>query len=237
MTDLIAPIVLDRVNEAMKCEFPMVLARINGDQIDNEERREVLSLLFGEIHRAIGQKSFQGLPIGDLDQFSVMSAVRDQSSGGLLETLIKTFIAAYANPQTTDRAIAMLEGLQGLGEQNIAGVAPAEPTFHELDTDLTELLGEIATEFASFEVHDDPHSLPDRPASVAAGHAARKLETNLRSRFPEHDKALPSYALRFKQDAIVILSSKPLENVPTQLEGVAIEVFVTSRERLIAEQS
>ena len=49
-----------------------------------------------------------------LDQFAVMSVVKDDDTAGLLRSLINSFVIAYSTPETSDRAFLALTQLEDL---------------------------------------------------------------------------------------------------------------------------
>lgn len=79
-----------------------------------EKRRESLMFLFGEIMKGMGVERFAETPVELLDQFAVMSVVKDDDTAGLLRSLVNSFVIAYSTPETSDRAFLALTQLEDL---------------------------------------------------------------------------------------------------------------------------
>ena len=57
---------------------------------------------------------FLETPVERLDQFAVMSVVKNHDTAGLLRSLLNSFMIAYGCPETADRAFAALLELEAL---------------------------------------------------------------------------------------------------------------------------
>lgn len=130
LSDLIA----ERVDVALAHRFRCELANPEtGQPLSVPERRGALTVLFGEIAKGMGIERFAETPVERLDQFAVMSAVKNHDTAGLLRSLVNSFMITYANPDTADRAFEALLQLEALraevaqarGQQSPTGGAPA----------------------------------------------------------------------------------------------------------------
>jgi len=114
VTDL-QEVIADRVDSACSNTFRCVLHDPNsGKPLTQEERRKVLTILFGEIAKGMGADRFAKTPIERLDQFAVMSVAKNHDTGGLLLSLVNSFMIAYSTPETSDRAFATLTQIEAL---------------------------------------------------------------------------------------------------------------------------
>lgn len=114
--DLISVLIESRVEKAMEHpHFRLELADgKTGLPLTAEKRRESLRILFGEIIKGMGLERFAETPVELLDQFAVMSVVKDDDTAGLLRSLINSFVIAYSTPETSDRAFLALTQLEDL---------------------------------------------------------------------------------------------------------------------------
>lgn len=85
-----------------------------GLPLSPEDRRESLRILFGEMVKGMGVERFAETPVELLDQFAVMSVVKNHDTAGLLRSLINSFVIAYSTPETSDRAFFTLRQLEDL---------------------------------------------------------------------------------------------------------------------------
>lgn len=110
-----ASLIQERVDLALAHRFRCELAHpANGQPLSPEERRRALTVLFAEIARGMGMERFLETPVERLDQFAVMSVVKNQDTAGLLRSLVNSFVIAYSCPETADRAFAALLELEAL---------------------------------------------------------------------------------------------------------------------------
>ena len=129
--DLISVLIESRVEKAMEHpHFRLELADgKTGLPLSAEKRRESLRILFGEIIKGMGLERFAETPVELLDQFAVMSVVKDDDTAGLLRSLINSFVIAYSTPETSDRAVqalTQLEGLRGEVSKTLRQSSPKE---------------------------------------------------------------------------------------------------------------
>lgn len=126
MTDhknvLLKAIVAERVDAALQHQFRCELGDpTTGEAMSSEQRRKTLTLLFCEIAKGMGVERFAETPVERLDQFAVMSVAKNHDTAGLLRSLVNSFMIAYANPETSDRAFKALLNIEALraevGEQ------------------------------------------------------------------------------------------------------------------------
>ena len=108
-------LVAERVNIALSHKFRCVLADPeSGREMDRDERRKALTIMFGEIAKGMGVDRFAETPVERLDQFAVMSVVKNHDTAGMLRSLMNSFMIAYSNPETADRAFAVLVQMEAL---------------------------------------------------------------------------------------------------------------------------
>ena len=114
--DLISVLIESRVEKAMEHpHFRLELADgKTGLPLSAEKRRESLRILFGEIIKGMGLERFAETPVELLDQFAVMSVMKNHDTAGLLRSLVNSFMIAYACPETSERAFAALVQIEGL---------------------------------------------------------------------------------------------------------------------------
>ena len=111
----IESLIKQRVDVALANRFRCELASpANGQPLAPEERRRTLTILFAEIAKGMGLERFLETPVERLDQFAVMSVVKNHDTGGLLRSLVNSFMIAYSCPETADRAFAALLELEAL---------------------------------------------------------------------------------------------------------------------------
>jgi hypothetical protein len=111
----IAKLLASRVEAAMQHTFRLELAdAASGKPFDPEQRRKHLMILFAEIIKGMGSDRFAETPVELLDQFAVMSVIKNHDTGGLLRSLVNSFLIAYSTPETADRAYLALTQLEAL---------------------------------------------------------------------------------------------------------------------------
>lgn len=111
----IAKLLTSRVEAAMQHTFRLELAdAASGKPFAPEQRREHLMILFAEIIKGMGADRFSETPVELLDQFAVMSVIKNHDTGGLLRSLVNSFLIAYSTPETADRAYLALTQLEAL---------------------------------------------------------------------------------------------------------------------------
>ena len=108
-------LIRQRVDVALANRFRCELASpTTGQPLTPEERRRTLTILFSELARGMGLDRFLETPVERLDQFAVMSVVKNHDTAGLLRSLLNSFMIAYSCPETADRAFAALLELEAL---------------------------------------------------------------------------------------------------------------------------
>ena len=222
--------VASRVEEALAHTFHYHLADQSGQSLTDAQRREVLTTLFAEIYDGIGRDLFVATPVELLDQFSVMSVIKDHDTQGLLRLALTSFMTAYANPRTTDRAHQILMMMAAISPDREALDNPDGDAYVPLGTDtiVQSVLAEMESAAA-----DDHHALPRKSASPFMTTTKRKLEVNLRTRFPEHTIKAPVFSVRFRdEDALVVLATRYPGTLPEEIDGVRVEFAITHQERL-----
>ena len=114
-TPSIDDLIRQRVDLALANRFRFELASpASGRPLTPEERRHTLTILFTELARGMGMERFLETPVERLDQFAVMSVVKNHDTAGLLRSLLNSFMIAYGCPETADRAFAALLELEAL---------------------------------------------------------------------------------------------------------------------------
>ena len=108
-------LIRQRVEVALSNRFRCELASpTTGQPLPPEERRRTLTILFTELAKGMGLERFLETPVERLDQFAVMSVVKNHDTAGLLRSLLNSFMIAYSCPETADRAFAALLELEAL---------------------------------------------------------------------------------------------------------------------------
>lgn len=142
----IEALIQQRVDVALANCFRCELASpTNGQPLAPEERRRTLTILFTAIAKGMGLERFLETPVERLDQFAVMSVVKNHDTGGLLRSLVNSFMIAYSCPETADRAFAALLELEALrAELADARQRPTKnPVLEAAANDLKAVLAEI----------------------------------------------------------------------------------------------
>ena len=108
-------LIRQRVEVALSNRFRCELASpTTGQPLTPEERRRTLTILFTELAKGMGLDRFLETPVERLDQFAVMSVVKNHDTAGLLRSLLNSFMIAYSCPETADRAFKALLELEAL---------------------------------------------------------------------------------------------------------------------------
>lgn len=112
---IIEKLVSTQVQLAMQNQFRLELADPQtGQALSDKAREDFLIRAFVEIAKGMGIDRLLETPAERLDQFAVMSVVKDHDTAGLLRSLMNSFMIAYACPETSDRAFAALEHIESL---------------------------------------------------------------------------------------------------------------------------
>lgn len=103
-----------KVSEAMARSHYRLQLAVDGRGVSGDERSKVLTTLFTQLRDALGAERFEAMPAEALDQFSVVSVMADHDTRGLIVSLLNSFIATYATPETHAAAYECLERLEAL---------------------------------------------------------------------------------------------------------------------------
>ena len=122
-------LIKQRVAIALEHTFRLELSTPNGTQ-SKVEREKVLTTLFLEIAKGMGFDRFMVTPVERLDQFAVMSVVKNHDTCGLLLSLVNSFMIAYSTPETVDAAYEALVSLERLRAQIAESRGQTAPTVH-----------------------------------------------------------------------------------------------------------
>ena len=111
----IEALIKPHVDMALAHQFRLELVHPHTQQrMTPVQREEFLTLAFAEIAKGMGIDRFLQTPAERLDQFAVMSVMKNHDTAGLLRSLVNSFMIAYACPETSDRAFAALVQIEGL---------------------------------------------------------------------------------------------------------------------------
>jgi len=180
-------LIQQRVDIALANRFRCELASpTNGQPLAPEERRRTLTILFTAIAEGMGLERFLETPVERLDQFAVMSVVKNHDTGGLLRSLVNSFMIAYSCPETADRAFAVL-------------------------LELEAMRAELA----------DARQQPTKNPVLEA--AANDLKAVLAEKLP----AAP-YRILYGADRLLVLAPEPIQGLPPEINGVAVELRVSN---------
>lgn len=143
-----------KVDLAHPLQFRMELVSPRtGEKMTADERRDFLTRSFVEIAKGMGLDRFMQTPAERLDQFAVMSVLKNHDTQGLLRSLVNSFMIAYACPETADRAFAALVHIEGLraevadskGQGRMSNKPELVLAAQKLDAQLRETAGENHT--------------------------------------------------------------------------------------------
>lgn len=106
--------------------------RRNGVSLTAEQLHDGLSRNFTDVANRLGVEFFMGLPAVLLEQFTLMSIMRNEDCAGLLKSLINSFMITYVTPETSGTAFSHLEGLEALRAEvaKTRNLTPAPMTPH-----------------------------------------------------------------------------------------------------------
>lgn len=187
----ITPFVKKHVELALAHQFRLALASPKtGQPMSHGEREAFLTRAFVEIATGMGIERFMETPAERLDQFTVMSVMKDHDTAGLLRSLVNSFMIGYACPETSDRAFAALVQIEGLR----AEVADAK----------------------------GQGRMSNKPALVAAAEA---LDAQLSTAIGQHHTPQsPMFKVMIGADRLYVRLAYPLKDVPSEINGVPVEV-------------
>lgn len=106
-----------KVNESLV--YPQHRLELEG--LSQAELPDILRRGYAEILSCIGSELFTKLPVPLLEQFLILSIVRNHNTRGVLAGVIQSFIAAYAIPQSNEAAYQLLTQLEALASAAIKG--------------------------------------------------------------------------------------------------------------------
>ncbi len=111
----IAKMIKTKVDLAHPHQFRMErVSPGTGERMTADERRDFLTRSFVEISKGMGLDRFMHTPAERLDQYAVMTVMKNHDTQGMLRSLVNSFMIAYACPETADRAFAALVQIEGL---------------------------------------------------------------------------------------------------------------------------
>jgi hypothetical protein len=113
-----------KVAQAMAIASGIRLAR-DGQPLPEAERQAFLLLSFREVVRATSIDHLMSAPADLLENFAVMALQRRQSIEGELVQLIRLFLMAYADPETTADATRLVQGLESRLQEVIGARGPS----------------------------------------------------------------------------------------------------------------
>ena len=154
----IEALIKPHVDMALAHQFRLELVHPHTQQrMTSEQREEFLTRAFAEIAKGMGIDRFLQTPAERLDQFAVMSVMKNHDTAGLLRSLVNSFMIAYACPETSDRAFAALVQIEGLravvadskGQGQMTNKPALQVAARELEAHLSAVAG--------------PHHTPQTP--------------------------------------------------------------------------
>lgn len=112
---MLETMIAERVETALACKFRCELGNPKtGMPMTPDDRRRFLTRAFAELVKGMGADRFAETPVERLDQFAVMSVIKDHDTAGLLLSLVNSFMIAYSTPETADRAFSALLQIEAL---------------------------------------------------------------------------------------------------------------------------
>lgn len=123
---------IERVVELPVAERRLELGRPDGAAVDQAERRRILTVLVPEMEKAIGIDRLEELPPVVIDQFCIMSVLKNHDTQGLLRSLVNSFMAAYIVPETSEAAYAFLQGIEQIRHALVSRVDSPLQSNHSL---------------------------------------------------------------------------------------------------------
>ncbi|KZN20812.1 MULTISPECIES: hypothetical protein [Pseudomonas] len=91
--------------------------KAKGHDLTPDQLQVALSISFADVADRLGIQFFQALPPAALEQFTLMSIMRNEDCAGLLKSLINSFMVTYMTQATSAAAFGHLEGLEALRKQ------------------------------------------------------------------------------------------------------------------------
>lgn len=91
--------------------------RLEWGKVEDVDRRDLMRRTMVDIAQRVGLQFFQQIPVVGLEQFIIVSVMRDHDTAGLIKSVINSFLVAYCTPETTERAYGQLLQLEGLRKE------------------------------------------------------------------------------------------------------------------------
>ncbi len=104
----------EKVRAAMKSPATRLAVAKGGDPLSPQERERILRVSFGEIVKGVGIEHFRACPPELLEEFSVLALASNHNVKGILVSVVRSFIAAYATPETHESAYVWLCQLEAI---------------------------------------------------------------------------------------------------------------------------
>lgn len=91
--------------------------RQQGIDLTPDQLRAALANNYCDIAERLGLQFFQALPVVALEQFTLMSIIRNEDCAGLLKSLNISFMLTYLTPEASGEAFDHLLGLEALRQR------------------------------------------------------------------------------------------------------------------------
>lgn len=91
--------------------------RQQGIDLTPEQLGNALANNFRDVAERLGIQFFQSLPAVVLEQFALMSIMRNEDCAGLLKSLINSFMLTYLTQESSGEAFGHLQGLEALRQR------------------------------------------------------------------------------------------------------------------------
>lgn len=88
--------------------------REKGIDLTAEQVHLALATNFKNVAERLGIEFFMATPAAALEQFTLMSILRNEDCAGMLKSLINSFMLTYITAETSDKAFSHLLGLESL---------------------------------------------------------------------------------------------------------------------------
>jgi len=104
----------EKVRAAMQSSPARLAVAKGGEPLAVEERERILRVSFAEIVKGVGIEHFRACPPELLEEFSVLALASNHNVKGILVSVVRSFMAAYATPETHESAYVWLCQLEAL---------------------------------------------------------------------------------------------------------------------------
>lgn len=104
----------DKVRAALQSSPARLAVAKGGEPLAVEDRERILRVSFGEIVKGVGIEHFRACPPELLEEFSVLALASNHNVKGILVSVIRSFMATYATPETHESAYVWLYQLEAL---------------------------------------------------------------------------------------------------------------------------